>query len=170
MNRNLTILKDKKMETTCKIHKIGEVNTENGIYSIQLDKQFIPGLTNIEGFKYLQVVWWGHLHDTPQQRSSLILEKPYKKGPNQLGVFGTRSEIRPNPILITTIQVMKIDMAAGKIYTPYFDAENGTDVLDIKPYHLLERIKDCEVPHWCQHWPEWYEEAGTFDWQNEFNF
>ena len=158
------------MEDTYKIQKIGVVNEENDIYSIQLDKQYIPGLTNIEGFKYLQIIWWGHLHNTPEERAFLTIEKPYKKGPEQLGIFGTRSEMRPNPILITTIQVIQIDMQAGKIYTPYIDAEAGTGILDIKPYHMLERINHCVVPGWCQHWPKWYEEAGTFDWQNEFNF
>ncbi len=158
------------MENTYKINKIGTVKAESGVFSIQLEKEFISGLKNIDGFKYLQVVWWGHLYDTPKNRESLVIEKPYKKGPDQLGVFATRSQIRPNPILITTIQVIKIDMEAGKIYTPYIDAENGTDVLDIKPYHYFERIKDCKVPNWCEHWPKWYEESGTFDWQNEFNF
>jgi tRNA (Thr-GGU) A37 N-methylase len=158
------------MDRTYKIKKIGKVNAENGIFSIQLEKEFITGLTNIDGFTHLQVVWWGHLYDSPKHRDSLVIEKPYKTSPDRLGVFGTRSERRPNPILITTINVIKIDKEAGKIYTPYIDAENGTDVLDIKPYHLMERIKECKVPAWCKHWPKWYEEAGNFDWQNEFNF
>ena len=158
------------MENTYKIKKIGEVKAEDGIFSIQLEKEFIPGLKNIDGFEYLQIVWWGHLGDTPKNRASLVIEKPYKNSPEELGVFSTRSEIRPNPILITTIPVIEIDKEAGKIYTPYIDAEIGTDVLDIKPYHLLERVKDCKVPSWCEHWPEWYEDAGTFDWQKEFNF
>ena len=158
------------MENTYKINKIGRVNAEDGIFTIQLEKEFISGLTNIDGFKYLQVVWWGHLHDSPAKRATLVIEKPYKTSPDKLGVFATRSEIRPNPILISTIQVLKIDKGEGKIYTPYIDAENGTEVLDIKPYHTVERIKNCDVPAWCAHWPEWYEEAAIFDWQNEFNF
>jgi len=158
------------MENTYKIKRIGLVDAEDGIFSIQLEKEFIPGLKNIDGFEYLQIVWWGHLCDTPKNRASLVIEKPYKNSPEELGVFATRSEIRPNPILITTIPVIEIDKEAGKIYTPYIDAEVGTEVLDIKPYHLLERVKDCKVPSWCKHWPEWYEEAGTFNWQKEFNF
>lgn len=158
------------MENAYLIHKIGKVNAERGIFSIQLEKEFIPGLKNIDGFQYLQVIWWGHLYDNPENRANLVIEKPYKKGPDKLGVFSTRSEVRPNPILITNIQVTKIDMVAGRIYTPYIDAENGTDVLDIKPYHLSERVKNCNVPSWCEHWPKWYEEAAAFDWQNEFNF
>lgn len=158
------------MENTYKIKTVGVVNAENGIFSIQLEKEFIPAFTNIDGFSYLQVIWWGHKYDSSKYRASIVIEKPYKTSPDKLGVFATRSEIRPNPILITTIQVSKIDNEKGIIYTPYIDAENGTAVLDIKPYHRIERVKNCSVPQWCKHWPEWYEEASTFDWQNEFNF
>lgn len=158
------------MENTYSIKKIGTVNAGNGLFYIQLNKEFIPALTSIDGFNYLQVVWWGHFHDSPEKRDSIVINKPYKKGPEQIGVFATRSEIRPNPILITNIQVINIDKESGRIYTPYIDAEVGTDVLDIKPYHKTERIKGCEVPAWCEHWPEYYEDAATFDWQNEFNF
>lgn len=153
-----------------KLYKIGTIQAEDSLFSIQLEKNFVDGLKNIDGFQYLQIIWWGHLHDSLDSRSSLIIQKPYKKGPEQLGVFATRSETRPNPILITTVQVLKIDHEAGKIYTPYIDAEVGTTVLDIKPYHCVERTKDCHVPQWCGHWPKWYEDAAAFDWQNEFNF
>lgn len=154
----------------CMIKKIGNVKSENGIFAIQLEKEFIPGLTNIDGFQYLQVIWWGHLNDTIEKRNVLVANKPYKKGPEKIGVFATRSDYRPNPILITTIQVLKIDYEAGIIYTPYIDAIDGTSVLDIKPYHRIERIKECGVPTWCEHWPKYYEEAASFDWENEFNF
>ncbi len=152
------------------IKSIGTVNSVNGMYAIQLEKEFIPALTNISGFSHLQIIWWGHLYDTPQNRTSIVIDKPYKKGPEKLGVFATRSEMRPNPILISTIMVYEIDVEKGIIFTPYIDAEDGTAVLDIKPYHKIERINDCVVPQWCEHWPTWYEEAATFNWQNEFNF
>jgi tRNA (adenine37-N6)-methyltransferase len=158
------------METKFQIKPIGVVNVTNHTFSIQLDKEFLPALINTEGFSHLQIIWWGNLYDKPEYRSNLTSEKPYKNGPNKIGVFATRSAVRPNPILITTIAVLKIDYAKGIIYTPYIDAENGTPVLDIKPYHTNERIKDCHVPQWCEHWPKWYEDSASFNWQNEFNF
>lgn len=158
------------MENTIQIHPIGRVNSSNNQFSIQLDKKFLPALTKIDGFSHLQIVWWGNLYDSPQARAHLVADKPYKSGPDVIGVFATRSPVRPNPILLTTIAVQHIDFEKGIIYTPYIDAEEGTPVLDIKPYHLSERIRECGVPEWCSHWPEWDEDTASFNWQNEFNF
>jgi tRNA (adenine37-N6)-methyltransferase len=158
------------MENQLQIKPIGNVNAANYVFSIQLDKEYLSALINIEGFSHLQIVWWGNLYDSAKYRANLTSEKPYKKGPDKIGVFATRSPVRPNPILITTIAVQRIDYDKGMIYTPYIDAENGTPVLDIKPYHTSERIKDCKVPQWCEHWPKWYEDSATFNWQGEFNF
>ena len=158
------------MSKDFQIKPIGSINETNGDYCIKLDKEFIPGLSCIDGFSHLAVVWWGNLYDKPEFRSSLIVDKPYKKGPEKIGVFATRSPVRPNPILLTTVQVQKIDFEKGIIYTPYIDAENGTPVLDIKPYHPMERIKSCSVPEWCDNWPLWYEDTASYDWQKVFNF
>lgn len=158
------------MNMNYEVKPIGKVFASNGKYSIQLEKEFIPGLSGIDGFSHLQITWWGSLVDQPELRSALISKKPYKKGPEKIGVFATRSPVRPNPVLITNISVLHIDYEKGIIHTPWMDAENGTPVLDIKPYHLSERVKDCVVPQWCNHWPKWDEETATFDWQNEFNF
>jgi tRNA (adenine37-N6)-methyltransferase len=158
------------MENKFQIKPIGKVNVVDQFSSIQLEKEYLSALTNIDGFSHLQVVWWGSLFDSVKYRANLISDKPYKKGPDKMGVFATRSPVRPNPILITTITVQKIDFDKGIIFTPYIDAEQGTPVLDIKPYHLLERVKECKVPKWCEHWPKWDEESATFNWQNEFNF
>lgn len=158
------------MENQIQIKPIGKVRIENGVFSIQIDKEFLPALTNIEGFSHLQVVWWGHLFDGEQYRTHLVSEKPYKKGPGKIGVFATRSPVRPNPILITTIDVIRIDYEKGILYTSYIDAENDSIILDIKPYQICERVKNCTVPQWCEHWPKWHEESETFDWESEFNF
>ncbi|MGD8781671.1 MAG: TrmO family methyltransferase [Ignavibacteria bacterium] len=159
------------MDTKIDIKPIGVVKSKNGIFSIKLAEQYISALTNIDGFSHLTIIWWGHLTNKTETTNSLVLNKPYKKGPEEIGIFATRSsENRPNPILITNIYVQSIDFRKGIIYTPYIDAEDGTPVLDIKPYHKSERIQECQVPDWCKHWPEWYEEAATFDWENEFNF
>lgn len=136
------------------IKPIGFVNASKEGFSIQIEKEFLPALTNIEGFSHLQVVWWGNLYDKPEYRKHLVSEKPYKKGPGIIGVFATRSPVRPNPVLLTTIDVLNIDREKGLIATSWIDAENGTPVLDIKPYHLEERVKNCQVPEWCKHWPQ----------------
>ena len=155
------------MENKFQIESIGTIQRVDHLYAIQLDKRFAPALKSIEGFSHLQVVWWAHLTDSPAERDTLVLSKLFKKGPDSMGVFATRSPFRPNPILISTIKVQRIDFEEGVIYTPFIDAEENTPVLDIKPYFSMERVKNCQNPAWCQHWPQWFEDTMAFDWSDE---
>jgi len=101
----------------------------------------------------------------------VVCDKPYKKGPDVLGVFATRSDYRPNPIGLSICPVKQIDVKKGIMELFYIDAEEDTPVIDVKPYHPgLERIQDVKVPNWCSHWPQWYEDSAVFDWAAEFNF
>lgn len=158
------------MKNDIHIHSIGSIYAENGEFFINVKEEYLDALTSLNGFSHLQILWWGHLTDNAEHRSHLIAKKPYKKGPNEVGVFASRSQFRPNPILITNIFVQEIDFENGIIRTPYIDAENNTPLLDIKPYHAHEKIENCGTPDWCSHWPSNYEESAHFDWQNEFNF
>jgi tRNA-Thr(GGU) m(6)t(6)A37 methyltransferase TsaA len=155
------------MKNKFQIETVGSVRIVDDTYSIHIDKKYLPALTNIEGFSHLQIVWWGHLTDSSQDRDRLIKHKLFKKGPDKIGVFATRSPARPNPILISTIKIQEIDFNAGIIYTPFIDADDKTPVLDIKPYFSMERVKDCEVPKWCEHWPQWFESSMEFNWLDE---
>ena len=158
------------MEQQIQIKPIGSVRATDGNYSIHLEKEFIPALKNIEGFSHLQIIWWAHLTDDPENRRMLYLKKIFKKGPEKIGVFSTRSPVRPNPIMVSTVKVLKIDAEEGIITVSFIDAVDQSKVLDIKPYRLMERVRECTVPEWCRQWPEWHEEASGFDWEQEINF
>ncbi len=158
------------MNIEIQIEPIGQVKIKDENYIVQINPEYIDALENIKGFSHLQIISWGHLCDNPGKRSKLILENLFKKGPGKVGVFATRSPIRPNPILISTIKVESIDYQEGIISAPYIDIENKTPVLDIKPYFLMERVKNCKVPNWCRHWPNWYEDMKSFEWRDEINF
>ncbi|MEE4197458.1 MAG: TrmO family methyltransferase [Bacteroidales bacterium] len=158
------------MNKIFQVSAIGQVKRINDKTAIRLDKNYLSGLTQVEDFSHLQVIWWAHLTDKMQNREKLIAEKLFKKAPDKLGIFGTRAPARPNPIMISTIKVDEIDLENGIIYTPFIDAEIDTPVLDIKPYFPMERVKECRTPDWFKHWPEWAEDAVGFDWQNEINF
>jgi tRNA-Thr(GGU) m(6)t(6)A37 methyltransferase TsaA len=158
------------MKNQYQVRVIGSVRiVEKGAY-IHLKQDYVPALTHLAGFSHLQIVWWAHLTDSSQDRETLIVEKLFKRGPEQLGLFATRAPARPNPIMISTVQVRDIDSEKGFIQVPFIDAEDGTPVLDIKPYFPMERVKDPQVPAWCRHWPRWQEETITFDWRDEINF
>ena len=101
----------------------------------------------------------------------LRTEKPYRDGPGVMGVFATRSPLRPNPIALTAAEIIHTDQEKGLIRVTFLDAYNGTPVLDIKPYTpSLDRVETPGVPVWCSKWPKSTEESGCFDWGKVFNF
>lgn len=157
------------MESHFQIGAIGSVRVGEEGSRIEVDRRYLSALTQLQGFSHLQILWWAHLTDNPQDRETLIVEKLFKKGPDRLGIFATRAPTRPNPIMVSTIKVTGIDCETGIIHTPFIDADDSTPVLDIKPYFPMERVQDLTVPAWCQHWPQWQEETMAFTWQDEIN-
>lgn len=153
------------------VHPIGTIcHNEEGTF-LKLDKTFIPALKALNGFSHINVLWWFSKFDDEQSRSVLQAEQPYKEAPEVMGIFATRSPIRPNPLALTTAEVIHIDYERGLIQLSYHDADNGTPVLDIKPYTpSYDRVENPLVPAWCSRWPKNTETSGDFDWDEVFNF
>ncbi|MDO5556447.1 MAG: tRNA (N6-threonylcarbamoyladenosine(37)-N6)-methyltransferase TrmO [Clostridia bacterium] len=146
---------------------IGSIETDNG-FKIKINKEYVNALKGISDFKYIQVVYW---FDKVDNRDLIIENKPYKKGPEELGVFATRTPFRPNPIGIETVYLQNVDLENGVLYIPYIDAFNNTPVLDIKPYiPSIDRVENPDMPEWCKNWPDCYEKSGEFNWEDVFNF
>lgn len=88
-----------------------------------------------------------------------------------MGIFATRSPIRPNPIALSVVEIIAIDYENGIIQIAYVDANDQTPLLDMKPYTpSLDRVEVPSVPAWCSHWPKSIEASAHFDWGKEFNF
>ena len=149
--------------------KIGTVRTGTG-FSVQLDKAYAAGLEGLTGFTHVTVVWYAD--KAPEwNESMLVMPAPYKNAPEHMGVFATRSPVRPNGICTSTVQVTGFDTEKAVIDLAWIDAEDETPVLDIKPYHpSADRILSADVPGWCASWPKSYEESGSFDWESVFQF
>lgn len=160
----------KKM-TEYKLQPIGIIqNNEDGCL-LELKKEYIPALAGIEGFSHLQLVWWFSDFADAKYRMILDAEQPYKYAPEKMGIFATRSPIRPNPIALSVVQVLSVDVEKGILSIPYIDANDQTPLIDIKPYTpSLDRVEAPRVPSWCHHWPNSLEESADFNWENEFNF
>lgn len=155
------------MKITCTA--IGRVHTQKG-FQIQLEEPYKNGLTALEGFGHVLVIWYADQLGNAGSALTLI-PKPYAKGPEQLGVFATRSPYRPNSLCISIAEVVKVDEKQGVLELRYIDALEGTAVLDIKPYHGSEdRVRDYKTPSWCAHWPLWVEDSEHFNWEEEFLF
>lgn len=88
--------------------------------------EFEAGLTDIEGFSHLFVIW---AFDR-SEGFDLIGNPPSDERPH--GVFATRSPRRPNPIALTVIELLGRE--GGKLHVRGVDMLDGTPILDIKPY------------------------------------
>jgi tRNA-Thr(GGU) m(6)t(6)A37 methyltransferase TsaA len=149
---------------------IGEVRRSDTQTRLKIDPAFTTALEGLADFSHIIVLFWCHLSASEAHRRLLVHDKPYTQGPDRIGVLATRSPARPNPIALTTVQPLRMDLAAGVIEVPYIDAADGTPIIDLKPYHpSLDRIREVHTPGWCRHWPQWYEDAAAFDWDAEFN-
>ena len=154
-----------------KVTPIGKIRHRDGGFFIEVDPGYIPALQGLEGFSHVNVFWWFSDFDTMEYRSVLEAPQPYKNAPPVMGVFATRSPLRPNPIALTASEVIRVDAEKGVIELTYTDANDGTPVIDIKPYTpSFDRIENPGVPQWCAHWPNSLEESGSFPWEREFNF
>ena len=159
------------MSSEIKLNPIGSIEVEEGRFYLSIKENYRKALKEIEGFSHINIIWWGNQSDSPEHRDTLLVKKPYKKSPDTVGIFATRSEIRPNPVLITTAAVISVDLEKGIIELPWIDAEKDSPVIDIKPYQpCSDRVKDVELPGWCSEWPQWYEDSAAFDWDSVFNF
>ena len=153
------------------IKSVGHVKADGGGCRVQLFSEYIPALAGLEGFSHIQLVWWFSGCDNAAARAKLVQKHPYTKGPGSLGAFATRAPERPNPIALSCAQVTGVEREKGVIHLAYIDAEDGSPVLDIKPYTpSLDRVEEPAVPDWCAHWPKNTETSGDFDWAAEFDF
>lgn len=84
------------------------------------------GLTDIEGFSHLFVIWAFHR----SEGFALLGTPPCDDRPH--GVFATRSPWRPNPIGLTVVELLRRD--GPRLFVRGVDMLDGTPILDLKPY------------------------------------
>jgi len=94
--------------------------------TLKILPQFEAGLTDIEGFSHLIVLW-----EFDRSQGFQLLGMPPSDN-RQHGVFATRSPYRPNPIGMTTVELLRREDA--NLHVRGVDMLDGTPILDIKPY------------------------------------
>ena len=94
--------------------------------ALKILSELEPGLTDIEGFSHLIVLWeFDRSHGF-----ELLGMPPSDNRPH--GVFATRSPRRPNPIGLTIVELLRRE--GTKLHVRGVDMLDGTPILDIKPY------------------------------------
>jgi tRNA-Thr(GGU) m(6)t(6)A37 methyltransferase TsaA len=107
---------------------LGARHEADGVLAILPD--FEAGLTDIEGFSHLVVLW-----EFDRSRGFELLGAP-PSDDRVHGVFATRSPRRPNPIGLTIVELLR--RHGVELHVRGVDMLDGTPILDIKP--LLSSI------------------------------
>ena len=97
------------------------------VCEIELFEPWAAGLQGLEQFKHAQAIYWLH-----QSRRDLVLQSP-KHDPGRRGVFALRSPIRPNPIGVSTVEIVGIEK--NIVRARGLDCVDGTPLIDLKPDH-----------------------------------
>lgn len=111
-------------ETSAIPKGLGAQHEADGV--LQILPEFEPGLTDIEGFSHLIVIW-----EFDRSRGFELLGTPPSDN-RPHGVFATRSPRRPNPIGLTTVELLRRE--GLDLHVRGVDMLDGTPILDIKPY------------------------------------
>ena len=112
------------------------VEEDEGDFRIVVDSQYVDSLYKLDGFRYIYVIYYIH---RVKRELSEIVSPPWTDGV-KVGVFASRSPVRPNPIGISIVRIKGI--TNNEILTSGMDVFDGTPLLDIKPY-----IKDLDTKH-----------------------
>jgi tRNA-Thr(GGU) m(6)t(6)A37 methyltransferase TsaA len=122
-----------------------EVKDKTKISRIVIRNKLAEALEGIDGFSHLFVLFWLH-QVTDNQRKTLKVHPRGRRDLPLLGIFATRTLLRPNPVGLTLVELIKIE---GNVLTVRgLDAFDGTPVLDIKPFDSWDTAKTAKVPEW----------------------
>ena len=103
---------------------LGAKHEAEGLLDVR--PEFEAGLTDIEGFSHLFVIW-----AFDRSEGFNLLGTP-PSDDRVHGVFATRSPRRPNPIGLTVVELLSREGAALRVRG--IDMLDGTPILVIKPY------------------------------------
>jgi tRNA-Thr(GGU) m(6)t(6)A37 methyltransferase TsaA len=124
----------------------GEEVKDKSVYSqIIVHDDLVDGLSGISGFSHLFILFYLN-QITVKQRKTLKVHPRGRQDMPLTGVFAARTMLRPNPIGLTLVELIKVEKNVLTIKG--LDAYNGTPVLDIKPYDFWDVAENAKVPDW----------------------
>ena len=99
-----------------------------GDFKIVVDEKWAEGLHGLETRDRIDVLFY---FDRSSRDVPLRFEKPHGSR-RQVGVFSSRSPLRPNPIGLSTVEIKRI--SGRTIHISGIDVLDMTPLIDIKPY------------------------------------
>lgn len=94
-------------------------------------------LRGLDGFSHLWLIWEFSANRRTAGQWQPTVRPPRLGGNTHMGVFGTRSPFRPNPLGLSCVEVERIETDSSEgpvIHVRGADLMDGTPIFDIKPY------------------------------------
>ena len=122
-----------------------EVRDKTKISRIVIRNEIAEALEGVDGFSHMFVLFWLN-QISNDQRKTLKVHPRGRKDLPLLGIFATRTMLRPNPVGLTLVELIKIE--DNVLTVRGLDAFDGTPVLDLKPFDSWDTTKTAKVPEW----------------------
>lgn len=104
------------------------VDEDAGEFCVVLDMKYAEGLTSLATFRYIYLIYY---IDRLTRDPKMIVDPSWTPG-TRVGLFASRSPVRPNPLGISIVRIKEIK--DHRIFTSGLDVFDNTPLLDIKPY------------------------------------
>jgi tRNA-Thr(GGU) m(6)t(6)A37 methyltransferase TsaA len=112
----------------------------DAVSTIEVDPRYAAALSKVETCTHLIVLYW-----MDRARRDLVVQTPRHYGEGR-GSFALRSPVRPNPIALSVVKLLKID--GTKLSVQNIDCLDNTPLLDIKPYFATVDAKPDAIVGW----------------------
>jgi len=103
------------------------------VCSIVVDDRWQAALTDIDGYRPIQVLDWMH-----HARRDLVLQTPF--GKPTTGTFALHSPVRPDPIASSIVEQQGVEGTTLQVRG--LDCVDGTPLLDLKPDYPMASSRD----------------------------
>ena len=130
-----------------------EVKDKSVLSQIIVRDDLVDGLSGISGFSHLFILFYLN-QVTVKQRKTLKVHPRGRQNMPLTGVFAARTMLRPNPLGLTLVELIKVEK--NVLTVKGLDAYDETPVLDIKPYDFWDVAENAKVPDW---WKKLNEES-----------
>jgi len=127
---------------------VGRVQrVEDDLSTLEIFPDFKEAAMGIEAFSHLIVLYWLHERDDPKNRGILTVIPKRHRGAPRIGVFGSRSPSRPNPIGHCVVEL--VERRGNLLLVKGMDAFKDSPIIDIKPYlPRADIVPEARTPNW----------------------
>ena len=120
---------------------------------VRVYDEYVDGLMGLEEYSHVILIYVFH------EQREVRLRVRLKGTDKEVGIFATRYPLRPNPIGLSVLELVKVE--PPRLWLRGLDAWTGTPVLDIKPYDYYDVVKRPRVPReFEEEWLRSYVEKG----------